>query len=113
MDNVRLGQELQDLGARLVRAGGIPTAAGQAHMRRQLVAELRRLLVQDGPPDATGVYMRAELAPGLWDAVDIADARLSDAQLLRWLLSQGLNPFGVRLVGVMLGRETLRSYAGE
>lgn len=108
MDNVALGSELVEAGARLrMTCDSAPEV--QELVRRQQVARVRNLV--HGEPGATGILVRAEIA-GETLALDIADRQLSDADLVRWLETNGLNGFGVRLVARLLERDGLRGYAG-
>ena len=55
----------------------------------------------------TGLYIRAKIA-GQWQSVDIADERVSKADLLGWLRSRGgANRYAENVVGILLGRGPL------
>jgi len=60
----------------------------------------------DDLENGTGIYIRAEI-DGKWESVDIADPRLPEDQLVRWLRG-GTAPereLAVRVCLILLGRD--------
>ncbi len=56
----------------------------------------------------TGIYIRAqEKDGGPFKSYDIADPELDTAALVGWLMSHDIPQFGIRLVGLLLGKGEL------
>lgn len=57
----------------------------------------------------TGVFIRGQRkGANRWEAMDIGDPTLRDGDVIAWLVQNQVNDFGVRLIGVLLGRDMLR-----
>jgi hypothetical protein len=54
--------------------------------------------------EGTGIFIRAEI-DGKWQAVDIADPRLPDDQLVQWLRTTPERETAVRVCLMLLGRD--------
>lgn len=59
----------------------------------------------------TGVFIRGQRADGSWGSFDLGDPELQDLSVSLWLRENGVNGFGVRLIGLLLGRGALLTEA--
>lgn len=58
----------------------------------------------------THVYIRGRVPGDVWASFDLADPDLADGDVMLWLLENGVNAFGVRVVGMLLGRPAVARY---
>lgn len=78
---------------------------------KRLKADAKRLDPKEGWA-STGIYVRAQLPDGKWDAVDII--HLDKPSLLEWLRSRGGdNPWAEDVVGILLGHGHLHDHGDD